>query len=219
MGITTAQIRGARGILNWSQSDLSERTGISTTSIGALEKGTTQARESTLTKIQKVFEDNGIEFLPNDGLRKKAGEIKIYKGQNGFLEFYDEIFETMHQEPGEVYVSNVDERLFEKWLTRDNVEKHVVRIRKYATYKILIKSGDTYYLATPDYSEYRWMPKGMFTSVPYYIFGDKVALLLFDDEPNVIVLDYPAIAAAYRKQFTAVWDTSEKPDKKQIASG
>jgi len=75
--ITTAQIRGARGVLNWSQGDLSERTGISATSIGSIENGLTQPRDSTLQLIQKAFEDSGIEFLPDEGIKKKSGEVRV----------------------------------------------------------------------------------------------------------------------------------------------
>ena len=211
--ITTAQIRGARGILNWSQGDLSERTDISATSIGSIENGLTQPRESTLAIIQKAFEDAGVEFLPNDGIRKKSGEVKIFQGRNGFWEFYEDVYHTLSENPGEVVVSNVDERKFEKWLGNENLDIHVNRMRKLKgiNYKILLKEGDDYFLATPDYSEYRWIPSAFFSSVPFYVYGQKLAMLLFDSEPTVIVLDYPAVSQAYRMQFNAFWDISLVP--------
>lgn len=213
--ITTAQIRGARGILNWSQGDLSDRTDISATSIGSIENGLTQARESTLTIIQKTFEDAGIEFLPNDGIRKKTGEVKIYQGRGGFWEFYEDVYQTLSLNPGEVVISNVDERKFEKWLGAENIETHVVRIKKLKgiSYKILIREGDEYFIATPDFGEYRWMPTEFFSSVPFYVYGQKLAILLFESEPTVIVLDYPSVAEAYRSQFQAFWETSKNAVK------
>ena len=213
--ITTAQIRGARGILNWSQGDLSDRTDISATSIGSIENGLTQARESTLTIIQKTFEDAGIEFLPNDGIRKKTGEVKIYQGRGGFWEFYEDVYQTLSLNPGEVVISNVDERKFEKWLGAENIETHVVRIKKLKgiSYKILIREGDEHFIATPDFGEYRWMPTEFFSSVPFYVYGQKLAILLFESEPTVIVLDYPSVAEAYRSQFQAFWETSKNAVK------
>lgn len=209
--ITTAQIRGARGVLNWSQGDLSERTGISATSIGSIENGLTQARESTLENIQKAFEDSGIEFLPNDGIRKKSGEVRILKGRSGFWEFYEDIYNTLKMSPGEVVVSNVDERKFEKWLGAENRTIHVERMKAIdgVTYKILLREGDDYFLATPDYSEYRWIPSSFFSSVPFYVYGQKLAVLLFDADPTVIILEYPSVAQAYRVQFDAFWDISK----------
>lgn len=222
--ITTAQIRGARGILNWSQGDLCERTGISATSIGSIENGLTQARESTLDNIQKAFEDAGIEFLPNDGIRKKSGEVRIFQGRSAFWDFYEDIYKTLIASGGEVVVSNVDERKFEKWLGPDNLAIHVARVKKLEgiSYKILLREGDDYFIATSDFGEYRWMPTNFFSSVPFYVYGQKLAILLFAAEPTVIVIDYPSVAEAYRSQFDAFWEMSKKANnspKPKIAEG
>lgn len=215
MSITIAQIRGARGILNWSQQDLAQRTGISATSIGSIENGVTTPRASTLEVIRHTFESSNIEFIGLDGVRQRTGDVRVLKGEEGFWNFYEELYKTLLDNPGEVLVSNVDERIFEKWLSKHRLDTHVQRMRaiKGLSYKILIKEGDTHFLATPDYCEYRWMPKDLFTSVPFYIFGNKLAVIIFEEEPTVIVLDYSAIADAYRKQFSSIWNISVVPDK------
>ena len=213
MGITTAQIRGARGILNWSQGELAERTGISATSIGSIENGQSTPRASTLQTICKAFEDAGIEFIGQEGVRQKTGDVRVLKGRQGFWTFYQDIYETLRKHPGEVLVSNVNEREFEKWLGSDNVKTHVTRMKDVhgIRYKIMIREEDHYYLATPDYAEYRWTPKEHFSSVPFYVYGKKLAILLFDMEPTVIVIDYPAVAEAYRMQFSAIWSGAIMP--------
>lgn len=212
MAISTAQMRGARGLLNWSQQDLSERTDISSTSIGSIENGISTPRESTMQAITKAFEDAGIEFLPNDGVRKRASEIKVFQGRLGFWNFYQDIHETLRDQPGEVVVSNVDERQFEKWLGKENLATHldIVKTIPDISYRILIREGDDYLLSTPEVSQYRWMPKNLFASIPFYVYGDKLAILLFSDEPTVIVLDYPSVAVAYRTQFDAIWSMSSE---------
>lgn len=214
--ISTAQIRGARAILNWSQSDLSERTGISATSIGSIENGQSVPRESTIFLIQKAFENSGIEFIGLNGVKQRTGEVWTYQGRTGFHDFYDDIYETCKDDPVEVLVSNVDEREFMKWLGDDAVADHVAKMRQIEglSYKILIREGDDYYLASADYAQYRWMPKEQFASVPFYVYGKKLAILLFDSEPTVIVLNYPAVAHAYRSQFAALWEASKVPPEK-----
>jgi len=109
-----------------------------------------------------------------------------------------------------VVVHNVDERKFEKWLGTENLEVHIERMKSISgiNYRILLKEGDDYFLATPDYSEYRWIPSSFFSSVPFYVYGQKLAILLFDAEPTVIILDYPSVAEAYRVQFEAFWKLS-----------
>jgi transcriptional regulator with XRE-family HTH domain len=214
MSITTAQIRGARGILNWSQQDLAQRTGISATSIGAIENGQTTPRESTLSTIRKTLENGGIEFIGLDGVRLRTGDVRIFQGREGFWDFYEDIYSTVQETPGEILVSNADERLFEKWIDPENLKKHVNRMRgtKGVSYKILVKEGDTHLLATPDYAEYRWTPKDQFSStVPFYVYGKKLAILLFSAEPTVILIKYDAVADAYRHQFMGIWKNSSLP--------
>lgn len=215
--ITTAQIRGARGILNWSQGDLSERTDISATSIGSIENGLTQPRESTLAIIQKAFEDAGIEFLPNDGLRKKSGQINFFRGEDGFSDFYDDIYQTALALQGEAtfLVNNVDETVFMKW-GKDIFQPHSERMKKLEgiTYKILVQEGDTNFAAS-SYAEYKWLPKEFFSTVPFYVYGDKLAIILFEVEPTVLVFEYPLVSEAYRKQFEAMWEISQAPKSRK----
>ncbi|HEY8189489.1 MAG TPA: helix-turn-helix transcriptional regulator [Micavibrio sp.] len=213
MSITTAQIRGARGILNWSQTDLAERTGISATSIGSIENNQSTPRASTLNTIQKAFEDAGIEFIGQEGMRQKTGDVRVLKGRDGFWAFYQDIFDSLRKDPGEVLVSNVNEREFEKWLDQEKINTHRERMKDVTgvRYKILIREEDTYFLATPDYAEYRWTPREHFSSVPFYVYGKKLAILLFDMELTVIVIDYPAVAEAYRMQFSAIWGAAIVP--------
>jgi hypothetical protein len=46
----------------------------------------------------------------------------------------------------------------------------------------------------------------LFSSVPFYIYGKKLAIILFNPEPTVIVLNYAAAAEAYAMQFRAMWE-------------
>lgn len=215
--ITTAQIRGARGILNWSQGDLSDRTDISATSIGSIENGLTQPRESTLAVIQKAFEDAGIEFLPNDGIRKKSELINFFRGEKGFCDFYDDIYHTALALHGKntFLVNNVEESVFLKW-GKDIFLSHSERMKKLdgITYKILVQEGDTNFVAS-SYAEYRWLPKEFFSTVPFYVYGNKLAVILFEEEPTVLVFEYPLISQAYRKQFEAMWEISHNPTNKR----
>lgn len=210
MSITTAQIRGARGILNWSQQDLAKRTGISATSIGSIENGITTPRENTLTVIRKTFESTGIEFIGMDGVRLRTGDVKVFKGRDGFIEFYDHLYETLVAHGGEVMVSNVDERLFVKILG-DFTRTHIDRITALGTvsYKILVKEGDTYAIGS-NFAEYRWIPHDIFATVPFYVFDDYVGIMMFEGEPSIILLKYPSIADTYRVQFEDMWQRSKE---------
>lgn len=218
MSITTAQIRGARGILNWSQSDLAGRTGISSTSIGSIENGQSTPRASTLQTIRKTFEDSGIEFLGLDGVRQRNNNVRVYSGQAGFVEFFDLVHRVMKETGGEIIASNVIEKQFLHWAD-DTADKHMNRMSELDNVKakILIQEGDFNFIAS-EYAEYRWIPKEQFASVPYYAFNDYLAIMLLDRDPVIVVLDYPAVADAFRIQFKALWDLAKSPEKAKAAS-
>ena len=57
-----AQCRAARALLNWSQEDLARRSKVAKKTIADFERGVTQPRAQTLTRIS-AFDTAGIEFL------------------------------------------------------------------------------------------------------------------------------------------------------------
>ncbi len=63
--ITSAQIRAARALLDWSRKDLAEHSGISFASMIRLESfdGVPASNFKTLETIKKTFEKAGIEFI------------------------------------------------------------------------------------------------------------------------------------------------------------
>ena len=69
--ITSAQIRAARGMLEWTRSDLAEKSGVGFSSMQRLESsdGVPGAQFKTLEAIKDAFEKAGIEFIgtPDDG--------------------------------------------------------------------------------------------------------------------------------------------------------
>ena len=66
--IIPAQIRGARGLLDWSMLDLAKAAGLSVSTVKRHEDGT-QFRPSSRTTeaIRRAFEDHGVEFEGGEG--------------------------------------------------------------------------------------------------------------------------------------------------------
>ncbi|HXB79174.1 MAG TPA: helix-turn-helix transcriptional regulator [Bradyrhizobium sp.] len=67
MSISAAQCRGARGLLGWSQSDLSEASKTATKTIADFERGARQPYPRTLEDVRKALERAGIEFIDENG--------------------------------------------------------------------------------------------------------------------------------------------------------
>src|SRR4051794_37725177 len=76
--ITPAQCRAARGLLDWSQQDLSDEAGVGIVTVHQLEAGTSQPRLATLDVIRRAFEKAGVDFIDENGggpgvrLRKRS---------------------------------------------------------------------------------------------------------------------------------------------------
>lgn len=71
--MTPGQIRAARALLGWKQTDLAERSGVSEISVKNIERGATDARGSTLAKIQSALETAGVEIIPAGGASIQGG--------------------------------------------------------------------------------------------------------------------------------------------------
>ena len=79
--ITPAQIRAARGLVDWTQVDLANFSGVSEMSIKNVERGKRDTRSSTLTKIQGAFREAGVLFLETDQASLGGGAGVRIKGE------------------------------------------------------------------------------------------------------------------------------------------
>jgi hypothetical protein len=67
MSISPAQCRGARGLLRWSQSDLSEASKTATKTIADFERGAREPYPRTIADVRSALEKAGIEFIDENG--------------------------------------------------------------------------------------------------------------------------------------------------------
>jgi transcriptional regulator with XRE-family HTH domain len=67
MDITPDQCRGARGLLDMTQSDLASRSGVSLKTVINFESGDRRPIRSVMEAIRKALEDAGIEFIAQNG--------------------------------------------------------------------------------------------------------------------------------------------------------
>ena len=75
--ITAKQIRAARALAGWKQSDLAAASGVSEISIKNLERGATDPRASTLAAIQFAFDKEGVVFLEPGDIRDGGAGVRL----------------------------------------------------------------------------------------------------------------------------------------------
>ena len=75
--VTSAQIRAARGLLNWSVRELAERSGVHRNTITNFETGKSGGEPSTLAAIRATLESAGVIFVDANG---EGPGVRIKKG-------------------------------------------------------------------------------------------------------------------------------------------
>lgn len=75
--IDAAQMRAARGLLNWTQKELAERSGASVATIKNVEAAVRDTRGSTLRAIQEAFEAAGVVFMEPGDMRTGGKGVRL----------------------------------------------------------------------------------------------------------------------------------------------
>lgn len=204
--ITPTQMRAARAMLDVSQGHVAQYLGIAANTLSKIESGQSDVSGTRLTDIQRFYEREGVEFTADDGVKWNTGGVVALRGKSGFIEFIDDVYDTL-KNGGEAFVNNVKEDWFLKWLG-DYAYEHMGQMQRVSglRFKILVVEGDENTVAS-DYAEYRELPPNNFGDIPLYIYGDKTALIVFDDEDvNVFLIKHKAITNYFIKRFYLSWE-------------
>jgi transcriptional regulator with XRE-family HTH domain len=77
--LTAGQIRAARAMLDWKQSELARAAGVAEVTIKKIERGGIDPRASTLDALQRAFEKAGILFLEPGDTRDGGEGLRLKK--------------------------------------------------------------------------------------------------------------------------------------------
>ncbi len=207
--ITRHQIAAARALLEWTQDDLAGASGVSKDMISKIEGGKSAGSLKSIQNIQGALEKSGLEFSENEGVSRRSGNVSIFKGRTGFLDFLIDVYETV-KNGGEILVSNVNEADFLKW-EGDEAQAHMDRMASIQNlrFRILIEEGDDNVVAS-NYAKYKQVPIEQFNDIPLYMYGDKTGIIVFeDDNVEVFVVSHPTISAYFRSRFLETWKTAK----------
>ena len=207
--ISPAQMRAARAILNVSQTIVANEIGIAPNTLSDIETGKARnVSASRLESIQNYYERNGIEFTEDDGAKRRGKGMMLYEGRDGFAQFRLDVIAEAKKGKADICVSNVDERLFDKWgegEINDHYRSTMAAIKN-VRFRILVKDNDNYFPAK-GHAEYRWLKEHQFGDFPFYIFGSKTAIIPFEeDDLTIFILDHPKITRFYRSLFDGLWE-------------
>jgi len=217
MLITADQIRAARALKNWSQTDLAERTGLAVPTIANIELGKQIPGKNTIEKIIDAFSIGGIRFTAK-GVEFDQDEIVSVVGLGKFKHVLFDVIRILENKPPK-------EREFLCYSADDTRSSE----EEIALYDEMQEKGITYKRIISNKAKsphYRYHSK----AIEHKYFDDKGAVFMFDDkvafytaaegenEPTTLIITNHRIAEGLKKIFAYMWDglsEAEKPIKKK----
>ena len=211
--ISSEQIRAGRALLDWSQKQLSAKSGISLNALNNIERGVANPRTETLKAVQTALELEGVEFLDGKGVRLRGEVLSIesFEGPEIVSLYYDEFLKAFPSGPAEILFNGIDNERFDdlyeaRLQAYRSFEKEAQR--RGITERILVRDGETKLMSKTN--AFRWAPKELFGEIPYAIFGDNIAIILWGPPKRLVVIRNRDIAETFRRQFELIW-TNSKP--------
>lgn len=222
--ITREQIKAARALLDWSQKNLAEKSGVSEPTIKLIETARIHSKPDTLQLLQEAMEQGGVEFLAQNGVRFRNDLVTViekrHEDDDVYLRLLDDIYDTVKDSKEEVLHSFIDNAL-----SPDHVINRELMIRKSgAPSRHLVRYKDTHLIYPLD--EYRYLPKGFYLNNPTAVYADKFAVVVQDrsltedaqDIKNnhikkIVIIKNQDIANVKRMEFEILWNTGEAPRK------
>ncbi|MCD8566747.1 MAG: helix-turn-helix domain-containing protein [Alphaproteobacteria bacterium] len=208
--ITVEQCRAARGLLGWTQGDLAKACGLSKTAINNFEKGNGDIKRVSLEAVRQAFEREQVEFLEDNGLRRRSEAFVIMKGSAVFEDLLDDIIASLSrvsgEEDAEVLALAIDDR-FLRHAAPDKVLEYLQALEKLnVTQRVLYVPGYDSFMGPERQS--RWIDREILNLAPMtFIYADKVAWPLWGDA-MILTIQSADINAAERKRFDFIWDIS-----------
>lgn len=202
--ISIQQCRAARGLLDWTQQDLADACGLSKTAINNFEKGHSDIKAESLRAIRLAFESVDIEFMDENGLRKKDEMTRLLRGKTAWNDLIHDINQTL-QSSGELLVFSLGENPV------------ILKGLKETPIRLITQEGISNGILTS--AETRYLPKETIPlSFNTLIYGHKIAFELRNRDAIVIVESRDA-SETERKHFENTWQNSRiKTSGKNSAS-
>ncbi|MDR3449731.1 MAG: helix-turn-helix transcriptional regulator [Alphaproteobacteria bacterium] len=209
--ITAAQLRAARGLLDWTRSDLAKAANISPETIKNIEHGTFRPQENTADAIIKAFAAHDVEFTKDDGVRRHKDPIKIFSGTEGFGEMLDHVLTVVRQNPISRHLALADTYALTAAPETIRVFSDAMSKIPHLDAKCLVWEGD---INMPfAYCQYRWLKKSNVWVKPFYVYGNWVGFVMNTGADSFmgVSISSELLAKDMREQFDALWNNADMP--------
>lgn len=207
--ISANQIKAARAYLGWSQDDLAAAANLSITTVRSLETGHVSLRSAR--EVRKAFEVAGLEFTEGEGVRRRVDEVRIYQTSNSCDLFFEDMLQTVRDKGGEVLVmiKSQDMLMHSCGVTDLKNPKQLALLNGTARVKCLLSENTTPLVCMPSF-KFRMAPKHILVPSSYYLYGDKLVIVLCEGRTSFrfVVFAAAGFAQDWRTYFTSLWESA-----------
>lgn len=204
--ISVGQIKAARGLLEWTQSDLANATGLHLNAINNVERRHGTPRGETIAIIEQAFEENGIRFKGITGVElvQESLEIKKYTGRDFIRVLTDDVLHTMTTPEDEMIAIIPDESLFSDIKQNERYYKAQKKIG--FKQRMILSQPDGEYYTNID--EVRYLSESILGPITYEVYGDKFVIINWDI-PEMVMIRSQTMATSFRNQFDFLWSQAK----------
>lgn len=187
-------------MLGLTLQQLSKEVDVSHEAINKIENGTIKnPRPKTIEVLVDFFERKGLEFGKQSGVGFRSRLIWEIEGEDCSVKLLDDAYHTL--EPGdELLIACADNKV-----SPPAINSAIRRIReKGVRMRYLIEEDNTYILG--QLNEYRHIPTDYFYNCPFFIYKNKFACAV-TDENKAIVIEDDSLSQTFRGIFNALWQS------------
>jgi transcriptional regulator with XRE-family HTH domain len=208
--ISTRQIKAARALLSWTQTELAAASGLHLNAINKIENESGEPRTSTLERIQTAFEAGGIRFRGQRGVELKEDifEVARVEGPDFIKRLVDDTLSVMKGPEDEVLNYFIDEQLYNV-ADRKHNERYYRQMKKtgFSERSLMSKRNETF--MNSDKNAYRWLPEKTLGTVTYAVYGNRVAFIKWQTR-ELLIIRNQSLADTFRGQFEFLWSQAKK---------
>ena len=206
--VSVDQLKAARSLLNWSQSDLAQRSGYSLPTINNIERGQYEAHSVTMDDIIQTFEQAGIQFIDGPGVRidNSAFQVKCYEGSDALHYLLTKIGLAFGEEGGELYLSGLDENILQEKAEKD-LKKLQKKLGKNIVVKTMCHKSQSNSLIFQNMQK-KVVPDSV-PLVPCFIYKNRVAIVMLKNPVHVAILYNEQLVEHHTKLFNYLWQTAK----------
>ncbi len=202
--ISSRQIKAARALLGWTQTDLAQASALHLNAINKIENDSGEARRSSLNAIKEACEYAGIRFRGQRGveLRNEIFETLRIEGDDFLSRMIDDILLCLKSPADELLCCTPDERLFNT-LDRKQSARYYERMQRIG-FKERVITCQSYNLFTHSPQNYRWLTPEVLGKITYTLYSDRAAFTNWDLHETLIIRNKP-LTETFCKQFEFLW--------------